>query len=325
MCKDISKLFLASILILFSFSFLNVNAQATENDQFVVYDPEIETITETTYLEINGSDSKEISKESFDKVKIEKATQESYEKANEDKLTYFDTDTLQESTTKQEIVPMATNTNHIAITTTHTYNSNTGTINLKSTITNIVGTKPSIIKTGYHLYHSKTLEGTYTKVGGSGYDIEWTGANIYVGKTHSKDYKVLATNFRMAKATSTAGWTGLGVKTSSDSSKPVLANKKAKVYPTVKNTHNGKTMARPTKANMPVVPAANRVPWNNTLRGNFISGYINSYGTPPWKWADYDIHHVIPREYGGSNASSNLFPVTRQIHQQTINPWWASY
>ena len=56
-----------------------------------------------------------------------------------------------------------------------------------------------------------------------------------------------------------------------------------------------------------------------------LSGYINSYGTPPWKWADYDIHHVIPREYGGSNASSNLFPVTRQIHQQTINPWWASY
>ncbi|ARK20122.1 hypothetical protein [Sporosarcina ureae] len=129
---------------------------------------------------------------------------------------------------------MATNLNHVGITTTHTYNSNTGTINLKSTITSIVGTKPSIIKTGYHLYHSKTLEGTYTKVGGSGYDIEWTGANIYVGKTHSKDYKVLATNFRMAKATSTAGWTGLGVKTSSDSSKPVLANKKAKIYPSVK-------------------------------------------------------------------------------------------
>ena len=309
-----------SILILFSFSFLNVNAQATGNEQFIVYDPEIETITETTYLEIDGNNSKE----SFDNVK--ETVQESYETTNEDELTYFETDALPESETKQEIVPMATNLNHVGITTTHTYNSNTGTINLKSTITSIVGTKPSIIKTGYHLYHSKTLEGTYTKVGGSGYDIEWTGANIYVGKTHSKDYKVLATNFRMAKATSTAGWTGLGVKTSSDSSKPVLANKKAKIYPSVKNTHNGKTMARPTKANMPVVPKENRVPWDSSVqRGIYIAHYIGTYGNPPWKWVDYDIHHVIPREYGGSNANSNLFPLIRNVHQKVLNPWWSAY
>ncbi len=38
----------------------------------------------------------------------------------------------------------------------------------------------------------------------------------------------------------------------------------------------------------------------------------------------YDIHHIVPREYGGTNAFENLVPVLRSAHQQ-FNAWWRGY
>jgi len=42
-------------------------------------------------------------------------------------------------------------------------------------------------------------------------------------------------------------------------------------------------------------------------------------------WEQYDIHHIIPREYGGTNVFDNLVPVLREIHQQELNTWWRGY
>jgi hypothetical protein len=47
--------------------------------------------------------------------------------------------------------------------------------------------------------------------------------------------------------------------------------------------------------------------------------------TPPGGWAAYDIHHIRPREYGGTNAFDNLVPVLRDVHQNQFNPWWRNY
>ncbi|MFZ6018219.1 MAG: HNH endonuclease [Chloroflexota bacterium] len=33
------------------------------------------------------------------------------------------------------------------------------------------------------------------------------------------------------------------------------------------------------------------------------------------RWNLYDIHHIIPRQYGGTNAFENLVPVLRDVHQ----------
>ncbi len=49
------------------------------------------------------------------------------------------------------------------------------------------------------------------------------------------------------------------------------------------------------------------------------------YQVPDGGWANYDIHHIIPRERGGTNAFDNLVPVPREYHQRTINPWWSGY
>ncbi|WP_083426426.1 HNH endonuclease signature motif containing protein [Thermoactinomyces sp. DSM 45891] len=60
-----------------------------------------------------------------------------------------------------------------------------------------------------------------------------------------------------------------------------------------------------------------------------MAEYIGKYGDPKKKddsfnWADYDIHHIIPREYGGTNDFDNLIPLPRDFHQQRVTPWWNS-
>lgn len=193
----------------------------------------------------------------------------------------------------------------------------------KVTITKIIGKPPVIVIAGYDLFRSKTLEGAYSKV--TGFDVEWTGSQIYIGKSYSKTYTVKSTNFWMTQSVTSVGWLGSYPKTESGKAGPVLANKKATFYPVIKNNHNGQYMPTPTRADMAVVPLEKRAPWNNTLRGQYIASYIDSYGNPNWDWSGVDIHHVIPREYGGGNSFSNLYPLPRTIHQQSVSPWWASY
>jgi hypothetical protein len=135
---------------------------------------------------------------------------------------------------------------------------------------------------------------------------------------------------------------------------PLLANKKAFEYPCryydpvktwvplqchggdhtyqilYKDPNSDKTMYTPTTTLMKQVPADQRVPWNNELRGEYIAKYIQTYGDPKKKdpkfnWSDYDIHHIIPREYGGTNDFNNLIPLKREFHQQNVTPWWTNY
>lgn len=45
----------------------------------------------------------------------------------------------------------------------------------------------------------------------------------------------------------------------------------------------------------------------------------------PGGWADYDIHHIIPLEYGGTDAFENLVPAPRDSAQQEFNTWWRDH
>ena len=38
----------------------------------------------------------------------------------------------------------------------------------------------------------------------------------------------------------------------------------------------------------------------------------------------YDVHHIIPREYGGTNDYSNLIPLAVSDHR-TVTSWWVNY
>jgi hypothetical protein len=104
-----------------------------------------------------------------------------------------------------------------------------------------------------------------------------------------------------------------------------VVNRAGTPYPKVIDPRTGAAMPAPPSG-LSKVPVADRVPWGNTERGAFIKQWHDEgFQAPTGGWADYDIHHIIPREYGGTNAFSNLVPVLRTTHQQQVNTWWRSY
>jgi len=70
-----------------------------------------------------------------------------------------------------------------------------------------------------------------------------------------------------------------------------------------------------------------RVDWNSDLRGAFIKEWIDR-GYPDYGkagWDALDIHHILPKAWGGTNDFWNLVPVDRVWHQQEISPWWSAF
>lgn len=42
-------------------------------------------------------------------------------------------------------------------------------------------------------------------------------------------------------------------------------------------------------------------------------------------WSLYQIHHIRPRAYAGTNNYNNLMPLPIDFHQKKVNSWWANY
>jgi hypothetical protein len=102
-------------------------------------------------------------------------------------------------------------------------------------------------------------------------------------------------------------------------------NRAGQPYPNVPDPRTGNPIAYPGSG-LTIVPKANRVPWGPMERAAYIKEWFNrGFGKLPGKWSDYDIHHIRPREYGGTNDFDNLVPIPRPVHQQQFNPWWQKY
>ncbi|MFJ7927672.1 HNH endonuclease signature motif containing protein [Peribacillus sp. NPDC096448] len=200
-----------------------------------------------------------------------------------------------------------------------------GTITMSSKIVEMTGQKPHTIWTGAQLYKGTNQYGKYTEV--TKFNTKWQGADIKIGKKTSKTYNNKTTHFYQTYSRTTAGWNGVGTRTSEGATEEVLVNKKTVTYPEIYNSHNRTTMWTPTKANIKVVPVEDRTERDYKLKDKFMTWYIKTYGDPKWgpKWPGADIHHELPLKYGGTNAMSNLFPLPRDLHQKTVTPWWASY
>jgi hypothetical protein len=104
---------------------------------------------------------------------------------------------------------------------------------------------------------------------------------------------------------------------------PVL-NRNGLPYPTIIDPRTGRPI--PFPETIVRTPAASRVPWNDQLRRQFIDEWRRrGFADPPGGWGNYDIHHITPREWGGTNAFGNLIPVERGFHQQSVTPWWNNF
>ncbi|MET3320073.1 UNVERIFIED_ORG: hypothetical protein ABIC97_003170 [Peribacillus simplex] len=102
---------------------------------------------------------------------------------------------------------------------------------------------------------------------------------------------------------------------------------KTVAYPEIYNSHNKTTMWTPTKANIKVVPKDKRTKRDTNLKRKFRTWYIKEYGDPGWgaTWPGLQAHHELPLEYGGTNSMSNVFPLTEDLHWNTVSPWWKAY
>jgi hypothetical protein len=102
-------------------------------------------------------------------------------------------------------------------------------------------------------------------------------------------------------------------------------NSIGKPYPEIKDPRTGQSIPAPPD-DLVKVPSEQRVKWTKSERSAFIAEWMDKgFPEPPGGWAEYDIHHIIPKEYGGSNDFWNLVPVLRDDHQQLLNPWWMYY
>jgi RHS repeat-associated protein len=102
-------------------------------------------------------------------------------------------------------------------------------------------------------------------------------------------------------------------------------NSAGRPYPNVTDPRSGTAIPAP-RAGLSKVSVGDRVHWGAQERGAYIKDwYDRGHATPTGGWSGYDIHHIVPREYGGTNAFENLVPVPRLVHQQELNPWWREY
>jgi hypothetical protein len=87
-------------------------------------------------------------------------------------------------------------------------------------------------------------------------------------------------------------------------------------YPKIMDPRTGQPIPHPPAPNMPQVPNSQRAP--DGWRGPFIREWIKrGYpvpGPPNNPFEGWEIHHIIPREFGGTNDFNNLIPLPREIH-----------
>lgn len=134
----------------------------------------------------------------------------------------------------------------------------------------------------------------------------------------------------------TAYWTleGLAIATGQDGdvaydadiSDDILFNKKAVIYPTVRDALGTSKRLKEPPLGLEVVPSSDRVKWGTTERKKFKKWYEEKYNDgDEYDWSDIEIHHIIPRQYGGTNSTSNLIPLDKNDHRKKVTPWWKNY
>ncbi|MFE7493799.1 HNH endonuclease signature motif containing protein, partial [Bacillus velezensis] len=102
-----------------------------------------------------------------------------------------------------------------------------------------------------------------------------------------------------------------------------LTNMKGMFFPNYTDKQSGLNLLAPNNAYIKKVPKEKRVKWRDKERKAYREWYEKKYGKKTW--TKFEIHHQLPREYGGGNQKSNLVPLDKSFHRSEVNPWWASY
>lgn len=95
-------------------------------------------------------------------------------------------------------------------------------------------------------------------------------------------------------------------------------NRRGEKYPTdTKSPVTGNSLPYNFSVTATEIPSSQWVPWNATIRNQYAN-YLGKDLT------GYEVHHILPRRYGGTNSYSNLIPLTKSDHTRVTN-WWNYY
>ncbi|WP_252067786.1 hypothetical protein [Bacillus sp. 7788] len=190
-------------------------------------------------------------------------------------------------------------------------------------VTKVVGTPPATLEVQQTLCQS----GYYNKQFTCPHVIKKTflGLQIKKGAEVHQFIKVDKTKFWKYSGWGIATWAGKppSIKTLKWDEGLYLTNKKGMFFPNYTDKQSGLNLQAPPNAFIKKVPKEKRVKWGNKERTTYRNWYEKKYGGKTW--VKFEIHHQLPREYGGGNMTKNLIPVEKSFHRQEINPWWASY
>jgi hypothetical protein len=152
----------------------------------------------------------------------------------------------------------------------------------------------------------------------------WNSADIYVGNTKTEVVPA-QTKFWSVSGQASAFYIGKEIPVEVDKQwqAPYTAiNANGDIFPDYTDSWSGKKASAGLRTDW--TKTANPVAWSSSARNTAISQYINLYGDTKWDWSNYQIYHVQPIAYGGTNDISNLIAIPYQQYS-AITAWFNKY
>lgn len=199
-----------------------------------------------------------------------------------------------------------------------------GEANITFRINGFVGSKPNRIDLTYTLFRGVQRGTTGTSVGGCTSTVQGI-LNVKEGKTVVCTKKISQTGYYFAEVKlNIKNALGVSMGTDSSQTKQILTNKHATVYPFHYDPYSNKTMAEPARTDW---ARTTSIPWTNDDRGKYIKDYSEKFPKNGWNWSGNvtHIHHVRPRNLGGTNTFNNLIPIPARVHESIVSPWFTGY
>lgn len=176
-------------------------------------------------------------------------------------------------------------------------------------IVKVVGSKPVLVSVNYVLKKAMTNGGTKQVVSRTSDSIAVPG----VGSSTQKNVALSGVGYYSVTFEVTVHYPRELVPLVS-SSTSLLLSKTARPWPgDYVDSVSGKRMTDPASLTWPKTTSP--VKWTDTERKAFRTWYQTTYNVPNYAWSNVEIHHIRPREFGGTNANSNLIPVKKNVHK----------
>jgi hypothetical protein len=177
---------------------------------------------------------------------------------------------------------------------------------VKATAT-LIGGLAECINIKLHIY-SGTSRSTCTKS-----VLSSTAFDIYGGQIWSIQTDAATKYFKV-------GATIEGVLQNSGTATK-LFNKSGIPYPKYTDSRSGITVPEPSISWAKTTSGS----WTSADRSNYLKWYERTYCSgKAQNWTGYEVHHMRPRAYGGTNATSNLLPLPTSVHSK-FTGWFSAY